>query len=1201
MASSIVTHPNSHTTIAFLQSSKESQSRELRFQNESETTDESGSRILDNMAMASARVIHCHRILPPPESWFQGLETARYFTAEKESNESEDDDNYIDEYQSSIATEQLSVPKDEFHAKKTDVANLNYSSRVIAASKNASRAHIAIGDVDPGNLTDEYCSKTNSSRCLVSSRNPNDDDRASHVVTDHVAHENKKSSITNNFIDSSSIYHDLPHRQLSKLVGSPSPSPSWTELSTEVLPAAALELLSSSLHQLYHTARLTYYQTKWAQSYSDYGNNATGYFHQNHLARLPQSESEINAHDEFFKRRPRVNFENLPRFSCLSWTDRQMVKEWRTYYPTRSILPMETGKESFTIQVDGECLEDHEQDNIDFDYARTLVPSPLPRPTWQKSDVCFACHKTFGPTLLRHHCRLCGCSVCHADSRHTRKLPHLGYHPDVPERVCDTCALYLWEVNLAERIAWRLTRCRDYQSNALSPYFETGVDSVEQKAYRITQAAITMAKSIPLGAQATIAVETVDVLRKYGLSGIYTIMLRQEFLAAADLLRQALGINQTAWPLSVHELSAAIFYALAQHRAMRGIHPNIEHVIHSFRNENVDDSECQSQCRYGAAEDELRDNESSTVDNKSYAGNESSQPNSCFAPVSDQVPDSVLSSLIFYAPIALNFIYIEKEVDMQLLAAQQGWRLVYAYLNSERDAGYAESLSSCVKRRYANPHDRPASALFVHEESKIACISIRGTTTINDVITDIRQVPVPFPDTATESLRSDVEEEDSWTDVTFRGQGVAVSGMANAAFNLYREHIDSLLLFARAGYRIRLCGHSLGGAVASLLGVLIAQDLKQLLNLNLRSEGEMVDYELDAPLRVYAYGTPSCVDASLAEVVDSFVITAVLHDDVVPRLSPTSCRALLKHLLHIRETWVKTQLPDDIKAFTERAKSIWAPRWRGGFVLPSAKSTSITLKRYCKSKLLNGKKNLIAVKEKILGLEQTQVNQQIAVDTYSTKHLSFERGSRSSVDDEDLDPDERKNLEVTAGTQGFSDEDTKPRLVMDFMGGLNSQSGGDGLVVDGEEFFDPGSQLIESSDDDDSVASLREDSAKPSNSCVNDVCLLLDEKVQINVSDEYCIRDEQEDILEPVVLEEVPLPRMYPPGKIVHIYSHCGVYKAAFVPKSFREIRRISMAGNMLSDHKTQSYYDALLEVRSVRMAPENPPSWTGFDEDDKW
>ncbi len=86
-----------------------------------------------------------------------------------------------------------------------------------------------------------------------------------------------------------------------------------------------------------------------------------------------------------------------------------------------------------------------------------------------------------------------------------------------------------------------------------------------------------------------------------------------------------------------------------------------------------------------------------------------------------------------------------------------------------------------------------------------------------------------------------------------------------------------------------------------------------------------------------------------------------------------------------------------------------------------------------------------------------------------------------------------------------------------------------------------------------------------------------------------------------VVLEELPLPRMYLPGQVVHIYAHRGVFRAAVVPRNFRDLRRISMAGNMLSDHTSQAYYNALLEVQTVRDATEAPPRWAAFDEDDTW
>ena len=241
---------------------------------------------------------------------------------------------------------------------------------------------------------------------------------------------------------------------------------------------------------------------------------------------------------------------------------------------------------------------------------------------------------------------------------------------------------------------------------------------------------------------------------------------------------------------------------------------------------------------------------------------------------------------------------------MQILAAQQGWRLLHAHLNQD-DGTWGGQVA-----------DKPASALFVHSEQKIACFAIRGTATINDVVTDIRAMPVQFPDSEMDGvhrIQSSCEmNEEGWTPVS-KGQGLALCGMAGAACNLFRENIDSILLLARQGYRIRLTGHSLGGSVAALLGALIKRHFEFHLPRAMSEDNET--------LRVYSYGSPACVDAKLADHALSYVTNCVLHDDVIPRLTPTSIRALLKHLLYIRETWVKAHLSDDLMAITERAKT----------------------------------------------------------------------------------------------------------------------------------------------------------------------------------------------------------------------------------------------------------------------------------------
>jgi len=444
-----------------------------------------------------------------------------------------------------------------------------------------------------------------------------------------------------------------------------------------------------------------------------------------------------------------------------------------------------------------------------------------------------------------------------------------------------------------------------------------------------------MAKQIPLGAQATVAVETVDVLRKHGLKGVYGIVLRKEFLAAADLLCKVTGINKRSWPLSVHELSAAIFYALAEHRALRGNDPEKEEWLHTlktdssnynmvfsdndihangvedkndrtisndFKNEESNHNEdiVDEHDEYDPMEQSYADlllmadlaikakNSSngktgkgpkslksfSKIENRGGINNSevpspsSSQPSlrrpklkehkrldKPKNPVCEPVTDSLLSSLLFYAPIAMNFIYCTNAVDMQLLAAQQNWNLLYAHL--EQDA----TLS-----------DRPASALFIHKHQKIACFAVRGTATINDVVTDIRAMPVPFPDkpepTTYTNKHSQMGPDADWMPVD-RGQGLALCGMARSAGHLFRENMDTLVMLVEKGYRIRITGHSLGGGVAALLGALIRQYLEKKtesgdsLTDSIHGQPNMSNnkgnlMEQNDLLRVYTYAIPAC-------------------------------------------------------------------------------------------------------------------------------------------------------------------------------------------------------------------------------------------------------------------------------------------------------------------------------------------------------
>lgn len=1044
---------------------------------------------------------------------------------------------------------------------------------------------------------------------------------------------------------------------------------------TTTLPLAAGELVTSSLRRAVHSARLVYSNRTWVgknRLYSDLGGGIGGY-HRDGLVWDAGGDlrREGGAGGAGVGRKPvgpglrtsggedagDLDHVALPPFSSLPWVDRQLVKEWRTYdlsnlgeaSPSSAMerVAEERGVDAAPSHGDGvasgtgeDQLVDHQDDDPDYATARTVVPAPLSRPPRENASTCHYCDRPFGATRHRHHCRLCGRSCCQTHSSATHLLPHLGYDASVAERVCFRCKAALEERNLAERIAWRLARTRDFLRGDLVPYFETGIDTVEDAAVRLTRAAIAMARKIPLGAQATVAVETLEVLRKHGLKGVYGLILRKEFMAAADLLCRVAGINHKVWPLSVHELSAAIFYALTYHRMVRGMDPEGEHRIHTLKGEDhgefyvgegleeeederstiptwediagvpagTDLSSLNGSHEEGHIVGEIMRSEEekskhldggNTVhctdarsDNKGLERGSQSQnrsqdgfsPGTLFpqeipshrrlrplVPVCEPAPDSLIASFLFYAPLALNFIYASSEVDMQLLAAQQGWRLLYAHLDqsggchassppSSMESAPAIAESSKGKKMVA---DRPAFALLVRPDQKMVCLTIRGTSTINDVVTDIRAMPIPFPPEEDTDTANGTNEDVDWTSVS-RGKGLALCGMARAAINLYRETIDSLLVLARSGYRIRFVGHSLGGGVAALLGSLVRKrfEVESIFSTSAASTSSL---GIDDALRVYGYGTPSCTDTGLADASLSYVFNCILHDDVVPRLTASSVRGLLKHLLYVRETWVKAHLSDDISAYAERAKGAWAPRWRQSFT--RIKTTSKKQIRKCKDKYRD---------------------YTVTVAGESSSELPHEDGR------EDIINESGNTASVGEAILGVSEPmELSPAKLVDL---------GTELVTDfdGDLFFEVEEALIESDIDGEEESSCTKlISGNPVASEVereeiNNEQMKEPVHSALRKSEAY----DEDNSGTAVMLEEMPLPRMYIPGNIVHIYTHRGAYKAALVPKAYRELRRISLAGNMLSDHMARQYYEGLLEVKAVRRAREHLPQWTGFAEE---
>lgn len=181
--------------------------------------------------------------------------------------------------------------------------------------------------------------------------------------------------------------------------------------------------------------------------------------------------------------------------------------------------------------------------------------------------------------------------------------------------------------------------------------------------------------------------------------------------------------------------------------------------------------------------------------------------------------------------------------------------------------------------------------------------------------------------------------------------------------------------------------------------------------------------------------------------------------------------------------------------------------------------------------------------------------------------------------------------------------DDKPNTTEDDDSDDKSEDGG--VDVEGDTFFDTLDDPLNESDDESSMGTSHASDWEP-----------LKEQIESPPS------RQSDDSSRPQMLKEFPLPRMFIPGSIVHIYTYRGGYKAAQVPRTFRSLRRISLAGrcdisfnlsvttanfashlrdlpgNMLSDHMARSYYEGLLEVKAVRSAKHELPEWVGFAED---
>ncbi|EXJ88238.1 hypothetical protein A1O1_05168 [Capronia coronata CBS 617.96] len=179
--------------------------------------------------------------------------------------------------------------------------------------------------------------------------------------------------------------------------------------------------------------------------------------------------------------------------------------------------------------------------------------------------------------------------------------------------------------------------------------------------------------------------------------------------------------------------------------------------------------------------------------------------------------------------------------------------------------------------------------ISIDDDSKAVVLTCRGTLGFEDVLTDMTC---------------------DYDDLVWQGQRYKVhKGIHASARRLLGGNGSRIMATIKAtleqypDYGLVLCGHSLGGAVAAILAILMSEpsfdgsnttfvtgNAPKLLT-HTNSDGPHTSYvppiSLPAgrPIHVYAYGTPACVSESLRVATRGLITTIVNHSDIVPCLS----------------------------------------------------------------------------------------------------------------------------------------------------------------------------------------------------------------------------------------------------------------------------------------------------------------------------
>jgi hypothetical protein len=199
----------------------------------------------------------------------------------------------------------------------------------------------------------------------------------------------------------------------------------------------------------------------------------------------------------------------------------------------------------------------------------------------------------------------------------------------------------------------------------------------------------------------------------------------------------------------------------------------------------------------------------------------------------------------------------------------------------------------------------PAYILCLDHRTKNIVLSIRGTMSLYDIMTDLNAKNCEFkPFCKLEDLFEDIGAFDQFNTNNPSNEtreGTVHGGFLNAANNIYNDVYQTIINTRKnplyVNYGLRIVGHSLGGAVAQIISFKILSHAHDYSNENLTNMENMINF--NNKLKCYSFGPPPIFCKILSELHKDKIVTIVNQNDMIPCICLTlEQRYLPGRILH---------------------------------------------------------------------------------------------------------------------------------------------------------------------------------------------------------------------------------------------------------------------------------------------------------------